>query len=110
LYTADSSNHLIRKITPAGVVTTFAGSGSPGSTNGTGTGASFNTPQGIAVDSAGTLYVADTNNQRIRKITPAGVVTTFAVISSRPQGITIDPAGNLYVSGNDNKIIKITTT
>ena len=69
---------LIRKITSAGVVTTLAGSGSQGSANGTGTAASFNSPRGVAVDGSGNVYVADTYNHLIRKITSAGVVTTLA--------------------------------
>jgi streptogramin lyase len=111
LYVADRSNHRIRKITSEGVVTTFAGS-SLGFNNGTGTNANFNSPVGIALDSAGTVYVADQNNYRIRKITPTGVVTTLAGNSTRfningtgtnasfglPVGITVDPSGIVYVS------------
>ena len=68
VYVADQSNSLIRKITPAGVVSTLAGSGSAGSANGAGTAASFNQPSGVAVDAAGTVYVADTSNHLIRVI------------------------------------------
>jgi len=68
VYVTDYSNHLIRKITSAGVVTTLAGSGSEGSTNGTGTAASFNNPNGVAVDGSGNVYVADYLNRLIRKI------------------------------------------
>jgi len=78
LFVADALNHLIRKITPSGVVTTFAGSGTAGSTNGTGTEASFNTPTDLDFDSNGNLFVTDFANHLIRKITPAGIVTTFA--------------------------------
>jgi DNA-binding beta-propeller fold protein YncE len=78
LYVADSGNHTIRKITPA-VVSTLAGwAGSPGSADDTGNNARFNYPAGIAVDSAGNLYVADTENYTIRKVTSAGVVSTLA--------------------------------
>ena len=81
-FVSDSSNHTIRKITPAGLVTTFAGTaGSSGPADGTGSAARFNGPQGLTFDSAGNLYVADTGNSSIRKITPAGVVTTFAGLS-----------------------------
>ena len=79
VYVADTFNHTIRKITPAGVVSTLAGlAGSIGTANGTGSAARFNYPEGVAVDSAGNLYVADTDNHTIRKITPAGVVSTLA--------------------------------
>src|SRR6187549_2931420 len=78
-YVADTLNHTIRKVTPAGVVTTLAGQpGSPGSANGAGTAARFYQPWGVAVDNAGNVYVGDSFNHTIRKVTPAGVVTTLA--------------------------------
>jgi sugar lactone lactonase YvrE len=120
VYVADSYNHSIRKITSGGVVTTLAGSGSIGSTNGTGTAASFNYPLGVAVDSSGYLYVADTDNHLIRKITPAGVVTTLAGSGSsgnangsstaasfnNPSGVDLDSSGNVYVGDRDNHLIR----
>lgn len=122
LYVADTSNHRIRYITPAGVVTTFAGSSS-GSTNGTGTGAQFNNPYGLALDGSGNLYVADKTNHLIRKITPGAVVTTFAGSTSgnadgtgtgaqfnNPQDVVFDSAGNLFVADTSNhRIRKITS-
>ena len=78
VYVADTGAHLIRKITPAGVVSTLAGSGTAGNTNGTGVAASFDQPRSVAVDSGGNVFVADYGNFVIRKITSAGVVTTFA--------------------------------
>jgi sugar lactone lactonase YvrE len=120
VYVADTGNNLIRKITAAGVVTTLAGSGRAGSTNATGTAASFDTPYGVAVDSSGTLYVSDTGNNLIRKITAAGVVTTLAgsgsagstngtgtaASFSTPSGLTMDASGALYVADFRNNLIR----
>jgi sugar lactone lactonase YvrE len=123
LYVADYSNNRIRKITPGGLVTTLAGSGSRGSANGTGTSASFNYPSAVAVDAANNVYVADTDNCLIRKINPAGVVTTLSgsagvtacvngpissALFAQPQGITLDSAGNVYVADAFSVIRKIT--
>ena len=124
VYVGDYGNHKIRKITSAGVVTTFAGSGTAGSTDGTGTSASFNNPIGVAVDASGNLYVADRGNHKIRKITPAGVVTTLAGSGTAgstdatgisasfngPYGVAVDALGNVYVADyNNHKIRKITS-
>lgn len=107
VYIADSYNNVIRKITAAGVVTTFAGTaGVTGNADGQGAAASFNFPVALAIDSAGNLFVADTLNDTIRKITPAAVVTTFASTPG-PQGVAVDSAGNVYVAGLE-VILKIT--
>ena len=120
IYVADTSNHRIRKISPASVVTTFAGSSS-GDDDGTGAAAQFNNPIGVAVDSSGNVYVADTSNHRIRKISPTRVVTTFAGSSSgdddgtgaaakfnSPRGVAVDTSGNVYVGDTfNNRIRKI---
>ena len=125
LYVADTANHTIRKVTPAGVVTTLAGqAGVSGSSDGSGF-ASFNHPAGIAVDSAGNVYVADTNNDEIRKVTAAGVVTTLAGLAgisgssdgsgsaasfNGPSGIVADAAGNLYVADTLNHTVRKVTS
>ena len=112
LYVADTDNNMIRKITPGGLVSTLAGSKTSGNTNGQGTQASFNTPKGIAVDASGNVYVADTNNELIRKITPGGLVSTLAGSGSSgstdgqgtaasfwyPRGVALDAFGNLFVA------------
>ena len=112
VYVADVFNQRIRKVTAAGVVTTLAGSGNPGSVDDpTGTSASFNDPFAIAVDAAGNVYVADAANARIRKITAAGEVTTLAGASfSYPTGVAVDAAGNVYVADNGgDSISKVTS-
>lgn len=127
LFVADTGNHTIRKITSAGVVSTFAGAaGTSGSTDDTGTAAKFNIPAGIVWDNTTTsLFVVDSGNHTIRKITSAGVVTTFAGTAgstgstdatgtaarfNNPTALTVDAAGNLYVSDqNYTKIRKITS-
>jgi sugar lactone lactonase YvrE len=98
LYVADTKNHAIRKITPAGVVSTLAGGGLPGSTDGTGGAARFTQPWGLAIDGADTLYVTDRMAGRIRQVTPAGVVTTVPGSFTYPSGIVCDPSGALYIT------------
>ena len=123
IYVADSNNHSIRKISSAGVVSTIAGSTS-GFTDGIGTAAKFNLPHGLVVDRFENIYVADTYNNRIRKITPSGVVTTIAgstlgftdgtVTAAQfnfPWGISIDARDNLYIADRlNNRIRKISST
>jgi len=110
MFVADTGNHTIRAITPAGVVTTIAGmSGMAGGTNGTGGGARFNSPAGLALDAAGNLYVADLNNNAIRKMTTNRMVTTFAIGLDRPYGVTVDRSNNVYVADwGSSTIRKIT--
>ena len=124
IYVADSENNLIRKITPTGIVSTLAGSGLSGKTNGTGIAASFYQPTSVAVDAAGNVYVADSENNLIRKITPVGIVSTLAGSGTAgsingtgtaasfnfPQGVAVDATGNVYVaeSGGNSLIRKIT--
>lgn len=123
LYVADSWNHKIRKVTPMGEVTTFAGSGTNGHLDGAGTAARFAYPAGLALDAAGNVYVADTNNNVIRKITPAGEVTTLAGMNGlagrgsadgtgsaarfwNPSGIAVDAYGNLIVCDTQNHTLR----
>ena len=122
IYVADEGNNTIRKITPGGVVSTLAGMAEQtGSTDGTGTAARFNNPSGVAVDSTGHVYVAELYNHTIRKITPDGVVTTFAgtagvygsadgtgtaALFYRPADVAVDSAGNVYVAEEFNRIIR----
>ena len=120
VYVADLYNHLIRKISPTGLVTTLAGSGQEGNTNGTGTSASFRLPIGVAVDSSGNVFVADSENYLVRKISPTGQVTTFAGSgqSGRENGVgtaasfgglgplTVDTSGNVYVADLGNRVIR----
>ncbi|MCB2408790.1 NHL repeat-containing protein [Hymenobacter lucidus] len=112
LYVADLQNHRIRKVTPAGVVTTVAGSGTPGYADGVGTTAKFAAPTDVAVDAQGALFVTDRDNNCIRRISPAGEVTTIAGTRENgfangpgstaqfilPTGLGIDGQGNLYVA------------
>ena len=121
VYVADPNNHTIRKIDSAGNVTTLAGSaGNPGNADGTGAAAQFNSPSGVAVDSSGNVYVGDTGNETIRKITSAGVVSTWAgsgQIGSAdglstaaqfftPTGVAVDTSGNVYVADFSNSTIR----
>jgi sugar lactone lactonase YvrE len=131
VYVADTNNHCIRKVTPAGDVTTLAGditTHTAGATDGTGPAARLNFPTGLAVGPDGTVYVADGNNNCIRKVTPAGAVTTLAgnlathAIGNAdgtgagagfnfPVGLAADQAGNVYVADSQNRCIrKITAT
>lgn len=114
LYVTDLDAFTIRKITPAGVVSTFAGQAGVISTSqdGTGTGARFAQPVGIAADAAGNLYVVEHGNGApgaLRKITPGGVVTTLASGFSQPWGVAVDASGNIFVSDSGNSTIKKVT-
>jgi len=125
-YVADNGNHTIRQITGSGVVSTLAGNaGNSGSTDGTGSTARFSQPFGVAVDGSGNIYVADSGNHSIRKITNAGVVTnlaggagnlgsvdgagSFARFSS-PRGVAVDGNGNVFAADTFNHTIRMITT
>jgi hypothetical protein len=121
IYVADTQNHVIRKIAD-GQVTTLAGTGKAGYKNGSALEAQFDSPSGLALDQSGNLYVADTLNNAIRKIDPAGVVTTFAGSSSgnagyqdgsidtalfnEPAALALDKHGVLYIADTGNQLIR----
>jgi hypothetical protein len=126
VFVAEYGNHTIRKVTSAGIVTTLAGmAGSFGSTNATGSSARFKYPTGVSVDSAGSVFVADTINHTIRKVTSAGVVTTLAGTAgssgstdatgstarfNQPYGVSVDTAGNVFVADWGNHTIRKVTS
>jgi hypothetical protein len=126
LYVSDSLNHTIREITPAGVVSTLAGlAGVSGSADGSGSAARFSAPEGIAIDGSGNLYVADTNNHTIRKITSAGTVSALAGLAGtrgssdgfgsgarfyHPSDVTVDATGTISVVDTDNHTIRQITS
>ena len=123
LFVAEGNGARIRKITPAGVVTTIAGSGVSGCVDGTGTAAQIDRTGGMVVDQQGNIYFTQQNFHGIRKITPAGVVSTFVGSStsgyqdgtgtaarfSDPFTLTTDAAGNIYVADNINAAIRRVT-
>ena len=109
LYIADTSNHRIRKVDAAGVITTVAGDGTRGfgGDGGAAVAAQLNRPFGVASDGAGNLYIADTSNNRIRKVDAAGVITTaVAALLRQPTGVAPDGAGNLYIADLFNNRIR----
>lgn len=124
VYVADSHNHVIRKISTNGTVTTYAGKGGFGYRDGISTNALFNYPTGVAIDGSGALLVADCDNCTIRRITTNGVVTTLAGNGfpgstnadgtnagfSYPQGVSVDASGSVYVADSGNNSIRVIAT
>ncbi len=124
LYVADYGNSKIRMITPAGVVSTLAGTGIAGHSDGISNTASFNYPYGVAIDSSGNVYVADTYNYKIRKITSSGIVSTLAgsgiqsnidgtgtaASFNYPFAVVVDSFNNIYVADYGNNLIRKITS
>ena len=127
LYVADTNNDRIRKVSPGGTISTLVGGGDIFGEGGPATDASLDGPEGVAVDTAGNLYIADTFHNRIRKVSFAGIITTVAGdgfggfsgdgdLSTRasldlPRSVDVDATGNLYIADSDNdRIRKVLTT
>ncbi len=124
LFIADAGNFVIRKVSPAGVITTVAGNGSYGYSGdgGIATAAQLSNPEGVAVDSAGDLFIADAENNVIRKVSPAGVITTVAGngtpgysgdggLATAAQfavtvGVAVNAAGDLFIADQNNNAIR----
>lgn len=124
LFFTDTSNNRVRKVAPNGLVTTVAGSGTIGYSGdgGPATAATLNTPQGLAVDAAGNLYIADTFNHAVRKVSPNGTISTVAGTGApgfsgddgpataaemtNPFGLALDAAGNLYLADRGNQRVR----
>ncbi len=123
VYIAEWSNHRVRKVSAGGVITTIAGIGIAGfgGDGGRATDAALNSPEGVAVDAAGNVYIADSFNNRVRKIDTSGTITTIAgngfvgytgegkatdVGLNDPSGVAVDNSGNLYIADNSNHRVR----
>jgi mucin-19 len=125
LFIADSNNHRIRMVTPTGVITTVAGSGDAGFSGdgGPAGSAKLNHPTGVAIDSSGNIFIADSDNNRIRRVDPAGMISTFAgtgvadfggddepAITAQlnlPRDVVVDNAGNVFISDSNNARVRM---
>lgn len=128
IYIADTSNHVVRIVNPKGNIYTFAGNGTAGNSGdgGKATGASLNSPGGLAADSAGNIYIADYENLTVRKVDTKGTITTIAgtgtygysgdggpatkAALAQPIAVAVDPAGNIYIADTGNNNIREITT
>jgi sugar lactone lactonase YvrE len=128
LFIADTGNNRVRKVTPGGVISTVAGNGTQGFSGdgGPATSAELHYPEGAAVDTVGNLFIVDTSNSRVRKVTPGGVISTVAGNGTQgfsgdgdpatsaqlynPEGVAVDTAGNLFIADTyNNRIRKVTS-
>ena len=113
VYVADTGNHIIRKISSTGVVSTLAGlAGNPGNANGSGSAARFNYPDSVAVDGTGTVYVGESQLGTLRKITAGGIVSTLTVVApyEGPYDLAIDAADLLYAAAGYDGIVQVMPT
>jgi len=110
LYIADTRDNAVRKVTPDGLITTLAGTGAAGygGDNGPARQALLRLPSGVAVDSQGVVYVADTGNNQIRRIDPSGLITTVDTSGTlnEPRGVAVDRAGNVYIADTGNHVVR----
>jgi uncharacterized protein (TIGR03437 family) len=110
-YIADTSNNRIRMVTPDGIIVTIAGTGTAGASgdNGPASAAALNSPHGIAIDGSNDLYIADTGNNEVREITPAGTIASISSQLNNPVSVAVDSQGLVYIadSGN-NRIVQVT--
>jgi sugar lactone lactonase YvrE len=125
LYIADSGNDVVEKVTPAGTLSVVAGTGSQGApTPGPATSSDLNDPSGVAVDGAGNLYIADSGNEVVEKVTPAGMLSVVVGTGNEgaptpgaatrsdlsvPYGVAVDAAGNLYIADYLNRVVEKVT-
>jgi len=112
IYVADPGDQRVRKISPAGTITTVAGNGTAGFSGDDGPAdlAQLNLPYGVSADPSGNLYIADLGNSRIRRVSPTGVITSLAGVFKAPRNVLADALGNVYVSEFDgNRVRRINT-
>ena len=126
IFISDNQNYRVRKISPSGIITTVAGTGTYGFTGdrGAATAARIGRPEGLCIDATGNLYLADRDNQRIRKISPSGIITTVAgggtvtgdggaatsAVLNYPYGVGVDATGKIYISETSSNKIRMVST
>src|ERR1035438_6150698 len=110
VYIADTLDHVVRKVTTNGVITTMAGNGSPGYSGdgGPANRAHLNQPRGVALDAGGNVYVADTGNNQVRRIDAQGTITTVDTSGALvdPRGVAVARDGTLYIADTGNRLVR----